>query len=189
MLNQTRFGSNSSHYTEFQNSSASTLIDRRHFLKGLGVAFALPAFESFNSGYAASAKTADPRKPVCVGSQFGFGRVGFSETSGKDYRTSQTLKPIDRHREDLFPNLDHDVNGGHSYVHSFLSGVEKSESGTAEKNMTIDQAAANFRAVALATRRYGGYWRWDGYVLDPIGREYSPVSNPARLFEALSERG
>ena len=172
------------------SSSSGYLIDRRHFLKGLGVALALPAFESFNTGFAASAKSASARKLVCVGSHLGFWPGGFfPEASGKDYRTSQTLKPIDRHREDftVFSNLDHDLNGGHSAVHSFLSGVKKSESGGfAEKNMTIDQAAAEFSG---SSARYPSITAGIGGGTDMCwtrsGVNIPPVSNPARLFEAL----
>ena len=172
------------------SSSSGYLIDRRHFLKGLGVALALPAFESFNTGFAASAKSASARKLVCVGSHLGFWPGGFfPEASGKDYRTSQTLKPIDRHREDftVFSNLDHDLNGGHRAVHSFLSGVKKSESGGfAEKNMTIDQAAAEFSG---SSARYPSITAGIGGGTDMCwtrsGVNIPPVSNPARLFEAL----
>ena len=31
-------------------------IDRRHFLRGLGVSLALPAFESLNTGFATAAE-------------------------------------------------------------------------------------------------------------------------------------
>ncbi|MDE0767142.1 MAG: DUF1552 domain-containing protein [Opitutaceae bacterium] len=168
----------------------SSPIDRRHFLKGLGVILALPAFESLNVGFAASTKPQSPRRLVCVGNHLGFWPGGFfPKTAGKDYKTSLTLGGIDRHRDDftVFSHLDHGVSGGHSAVHSFLSGVRKSEAGGfAEKNMTIDQAAAEFsgsaaRYPSISTGIGGG----TNMCWTRSGVNIAPVSNPARLFEAL----
>lgn len=174
----------------FPMSLSSDSIDRRRFLKGLGLALALPAFESLPLASAASSGPAGTRRLVCVGSHLGFWPGGFfPQESGLNYRASQTLSPIDRHRKDftVFSNLDHGVNGGHSAVHSFLSGVKKSESaGFAEKNMSIDQAAAEFSG---SSARYPSITAGIGGGTDMCwtraGVNIPPVSNPARLFEAL----
>jgi len=165
-------------------------IDRRHFLKGLGVVLALPAFESLNTGFAATTASANPRRLVCVGNHLGFWPGGFfPKTSGRDYQTSLTLGPIERHRKDftLFSHLDHGIGGGHKAVHSFLSGVKKSESaGFAEKNMTFDQVAAEYSG---SRTRYPSITAGIGGGTDMCwtrsGVNIPPVSNPARLFDAL----
>ena len=168
----------------------TSTLSRRHFLRGLGFALALPAFESLNTGSLSASLNKQPRKMVCVGSHLGFWPGGFfPKNAGLDYETSLTLGAIDEHRRDftVFSHLDHDLNGGHKAVHGFLSGVKKSEaSGFAEKNMTIDQAAAEFvgsaaRYPSITAGLAGGTdmcWTRSGVNIPP-------VNSPARLFEAL----
>ena len=165
-------------------------LSRRHFLRGLGVSLALPAFESLHTGYLAAVPEANPKRMVCVGNHLGFWPGGFfPKAAGPDYETSLSLRPMERHRKDftVFSNLDHDVKGGHSAVHSFLSGVRKSEAaGFPTKNMTLDQVAAEFcgsvaRYPSITAGIGGGTdmcWNRSGVNIPPIG-------NPARLFEAL----
>ena len=165
-------------------------MDRRHFLKGLGVVLALPSFESLSPRLAASTTANSPRRLVCVGSHLGFWPGGFfPETTGKEFKPSLTLEQIERHRGDftVFSHLDHGLSGGHKGVHSFLSGVKKEESaGFPEKNMTIDQAAAEFSG---SRTRYPSITAGLGDGTDMCwtrsGINIPPVSNPARLFDAL----
>ncbi len=165
-------------------------MDRRHFLRGLGVSLALPAFESLNVGFAAVAPKADPRRLICIGNHLGFWPGGFFPAAGgADYALSQTLAPLEAHRSDftVFSHLDHGAKGGHGAVHSFLSGVKKDESaGFPEKNMSIDQVAAEH--VGAGTR-YPSITAAIGEGTDMCwnrsGVHLPPVNNPARLFEAL----
>ncbi|MCX6855600.1 MAG: DUF1552 domain-containing protein, partial [Verrucomicrobia bacterium] len=90
--------------------SSTPVIDRRHFLRGLGVSLALPAFESLNVGFAAAAPTADPRRLICIGNHLGFWPGGFFPTAGgPDYALSKTLAPLQEYRSDftVFSHLDH----------------------------------------------------------------------------------
>ena len=165
-------------------------LSRRNFLRGLGVTLALPAFESLHTGNLVASPETNPRRLVCVGNHLGFWPGGFfPKSSGPDYETSLTLGPVERHRNDftVFSNLDHDIKGGHSAVHSFLSGVRKSEAaGFPAKNMTIDQAAAEFSGSAA---RYPSITAGIGGGTDMCwnrsGVNIPPISNPARLFDAL----
>lgn len=113
----------------------------------------------------------------------------FSQGHGANFQTSPTLQPIDAHRRDftVFSNLDHGIGGGHSAVHSFLSGVKKEESaGFAEKNVTIDQVAAEHRG---SITRYASINAGEGdgtsMCWNRAGVHIPPVNNPARLFQAL----
>lgn len=127
---------------------------------------------------------------VCVGNHLGFWPGGFfPTTSGEDYKMSQTLKGIEKHRKDftVFSNLDHGISGGHSAVHNFLSGVKKTEaSGFDAKNMTIDQAAAEFAGSAA---RYpsivAGIGEGTNLCWTRSGVRIPPVNNPGKLFQAL----
>ena len=165
-------------------------IDRRHFLRGLGMALALPAFESLNVGFVAAAPKTDPRRLICIGNHLGFWPGGFFPTAaGREYAISKTLAPLQAHRGDftVFSHLDHDAKGGHGAVHSFLTGVKKEEAaGFPEKNISIDQVAAEH--VGAATRYpsiTAGLGEGTDMCWNRAGVRLPPVTNPARLFEAL----
>ncbi len=156
----------------------------------MGVTLALPVLESVTSGMAAAPTAGAPRRLVCVGNHLGYWPGGFFPSeAGDDYETSPTLKAIDAHRNDftVFSHLDHGTSGGHKGVHAFLSGVRKEEAGGfPEKNITIDQAAAEFSG---STTRYpsitAGIGDGTSMCWTRSGVRIPPVSNPARLFEAL----
>ena len=169
---------------------STPFIDRRHFLRGLGVALALPAFESLNVGFAATAPKADSRRLICIGNHLGFWPEGFFPTTdGREFAPSKTLAPLQAYRKDftVFSHLDHDAKGGHGAVHSFLTGVKKEESaGFPEKNISIDQVAAEH--VGSATRYpsiTAGLAEGTDMCWNRAGVRIPPVNNPARLFEAL----
>lgn len=160
-------------------------VNRRHFLQGAGVALSLPFLES-SMVYGAT----NPRRLVCVGNHLGFWPGGFfPEQSGKDYETSLSLKYIDSHRDDftIFSNLDHGTGGGHSGVHVFLSSIRKEEAaGFPEKNMTLDQVAAEHVG---STTRFPSITAGLGGGTDMVwtrsGVNVAPINNPARIFQAL----
>ena len=164
-------------------------LNRRQFLHGTGIALALPLMESQLSG-AEEKLDANPRRLVCIGNHLGYYPGSFfPETAGKGYRTSPTLKHLNAHRDDftVFSNLDDGMTGGHKGVQSFLSGIRKDESaGFPDKNMTIDQAAAEH--VGSATRFpsiTAGLDNGTDLSWTRSGVRIPPVNNPARLFEAL----
>lgn len=172
------------------NTSHPPVIDRRRFLRGLGMALALPAFESLNVGFAATAPKSDPRRLICIGNHLGFWPDGFFPTAqGRDYAISQTLAPLAAHRGNftIFSHLDHNSKGGHGAVHSFLTGVKKEEAaGFPEKNISIDQVAAEH--VGAATRYpsiTAGIGEGTDMCWNRAGVRIPPVNNPARLFDAL----
>ena len=172
------------------NSYHIPFIDRRHFLRGLGMALALPAFESLNVGFAAAAPSAALRRLICIGNHLGYWPGGFfPKAAGRDYATSLTLTPLQAHRSDftVFSNLDHGVKGGHGAVHAFLTGVKKEESaGFPEKNISIDQVAAEH--VGSATRYpsiTAGFGEGTAMCWNRAGVGIPPLNNPARLFDAL----
>ncbi len=104
-------------------------VDRRNFLKGAGVAIALPLLEPMPALRAAqkAAKSAGPGKRfVCLSNNNGIYKKGFfPAAAGTDYALPPTLNPLERHRRDftVFSNLDHGNTGGHQGVPVLLSGV------------------------------------------------------------------
>ena len=102
---------------------------------------------------------------------------------------TSTLKPLEAHRNDLtvFSNLDHELNGGHRAVQGFLTSIKKEESsGFPEKNISLDQAAAE--QVGSATRFPSvntGIVNGTDMCWTRAGVHVPPINNPAKLFRAL----
>ncbi|MGB4710418.1 MAG: DUF1552 domain-containing protein [Fuerstiella sp.] len=129
-------------------------IGRRTFLRGVGGAsLALP----FLDAMAVAATTAPvPIRMVCAGLNFGFvPQLFFPEDTGRNYKLSERLEPLEKLREDftVFSGLDHgtEAQGGHGGVHAYLSGVlSRNSKGMPEANISIDQKAAQL--VGTQTR-------------------------------------
>lgn len=160
-------------------------VDRRQFLSGLGVTLALPWLES-----AAMANAPRAKRLVCVGNHLGFYPGNFfPQAAGKDYVATSTLKPLEKHRDDLtvFSHLDHGLNGGHRAVQGFLNSIKKEEAaGFPLKNISLDQAAAEH--VGSATRFPSvntGIVNGTDMCWTRAGVHVPPVNNPAKLFRAL----
>jgi hypothetical protein len=166
-----------------------TNLSRRRVLQGTGIALALPLMESQLSR-AEEKLDANPRRLVCIGNHLGYYPDNFfPKDAGLDYQISPTLQAVHRHRDDftVFSNLDDGMTGGHNGVKAFLSGIRKDESsGFPDKNMTIDQVAAEH--VGAATRFpsiTAGLDNGTDLCWTRSGVRIPPVNNPARLFEAL----
>ena len=166
-----------------------TNLSRRRVLQGTGIALALPLMDSQLSR-AEEKLDANPRRLVCIGSHLGYYPGNFfPKDAGLDYQISPTLQAVQRHRDDftVFSNLDDGMTGGHNGVKAFLSGIRKDESsGFPDKNMTIDQVAAEH--VGAATRFpsiTAGLDNGTDLCWTRSGVRIPPVNNPARLFEAL----
>ena len=160
-------------------------IDRRRFLQGMGVVLALPWMESV-----AMADAPRTKRLVCIGNHLGFYPGNFfPKDFGKDYTPTSTLKPLERHRDDLtvFSHLDHELNGGHNAVQGFLTSIKKEEAGGfPAKNMSLDQAAAEH--VGSETRFPSvntGIYKGTDMCWTRAGVHVPPVNNPATLFRAL----
>ena len=166
-----------------------TNLSRRRVLQGTGIALALPLMESQLSR-AEEKLDSNPRRLVCIGNHLGYYPGNFfPKDAGLDYQISPTLQAVQRHRDDftVFSNLDDGMTGGHNGVKAFLSGIRKDESsGFPDKNMTIDQVAAEH--VGAATRFpsiTAGLDNGTDLCWTRSGVRIPPVNNPARLFEAL----
>ena len=94
-------------------------LNRRNFLKGAGVAIALPVMESWApSAMAAAGKGKLVKRFVCLSNNYGvYQKAFFPSTSqvGSKYDMPETLKALEKHRKDFttFSNLDHGFTGGH----------------------------------------------------------------------------
>lgn len=133
---------------------------RRHFLKGLGLAVALPAMESLVPGTAQAAtasKTAltaagDPLRSCFLYVPNGVIMNKWSpEGTGKDYKLNETMKPLENLRSEfqIVSGLAHengfagkDGAGDHARAHAtFLTGArpKKTAGSDIELGISIDQ--------------------------------------------------
>ena len=121
-------------------------LGRRHFLRGLGTAIALPLMDVMLPSRAICADKMAVRRFVCIANPFGMIRDAFFPTDvGRDAVLPENLKPLENLRGQftVFSNLDHGLNGGHAGTHAFLSGVRYNEAaGLPNGNITLDQFCA-----------------------------------------------
>ena len=99
-----------------------------------------------------------PKRPVkrfvCLSNNYGVYQKAFFPDpgqSGKDYDMPETLKSLEKHREDftVFSNLDHGFTGGHRGVPVLLSGVRPVLAHNyAEGNISLDQKLAEHHGAA-----------------------------------------
>ncbi|MFP6900465.1 MAG: DUF1552 domain-containing protein [Opitutales bacterium] len=140
-------------------------LNRRNFLKGGGVAIALPVMESWIPRAAAAAKTKPVKRFICLSNNYGvYQKAFFPSTSqvGANYDMPETLNALAKHRKEftIFSNLDHGFTGGHQGVPVFLSGVRPVLAHNfAEGNVSLDQklaehhgAATRFPSMTLGVR-------------------------------------
>ena len=133
----------------------SKAINRRHFLRGAGVAIALPMLEAMGPSLKAAAIDRKPvKRVVCISNNYGiYKKAFFPKEAGANYEMPDTLKPLEKHRKDftVFSHLDHGIPGGHACVPTFLNGVRPYlATNFPEGNISLDQKAAEH--VGAATR-------------------------------------
>ncbi|MFN3148328.1 DUF1552 domain-containing protein [Bremerella sp.] len=136
---------------------------RRHFLKGLGLAVALPAMESLVPGTAQAAShtattaAGDPLRSVFLYVPNGVIMNKWSpEGTGKDYKLNETMKPLEHLRSEfqIVSGLAHengfagkDGAGDHARAHAtFLTGArpKKTAGSDIELGISIDQEMAKY---------------------------------------------
>lgn len=159
-------------------------IDRRHFLKGIGVSLALPSLESF--GAAPTAK-----RMVAVNIPLGFLPEKFFPTSaGENYTTSEYLKLADHLRDSftVISGSSHpEVDGGHSAEKTFLTAAPHPAARGFKNSISLDQIVAreigdSTRYAALTVGDHSLSWTANGVSIPQI-------KSPAKVFEELFVTG
>jgi hypothetical protein len=184
------------------------LLPRRHFLRGLGTAMALPLLNAMTParGRAAGADaTAKPRRSVFVYIPNGVNGMAWQVgRAGRDYEFSPSLQPLARHRADLtvFSGLHHPNGLGQAHVcaDTWLTGA-KIDAQSARKyanSISCDQLMAEVtgqatRIPSLELSLTAGTGRVPGTHTLAFSRDGVPLpaeENPrlvfARLFGAES---
>ncbi|MGZ0165499.1 MAG: DUF1552 domain-containing protein [Planctomycetales bacterium] len=169
---------------------SSRFIPRRTFLRGTGVAMALPMLDAMTPVFGAPASAKLPkRRMVALCSYLGFHTPYlYPEQSGRDYEVTPYLEPLKDLRDQftVMSGLSHpDVDGGHSSVSSYLTAAPHPGSSSFRNSISLDQFAverlnSNTRFNFLALNSGGGSLSWTRG-----GVEIPAESRPSRLFAKL----
>ncbi len=165
---------------------------RRHFLRGAGVALALPALDYFTPRLRAGEKpAAPPRRLVCICTPLGLHAPNFFPgKTGPDYELSPYLETLTEFRNDftVISGLSHaEVGSSHDSAYSFLTGAPHPEIRAGFRNsISLDQFAAEqigdqtrFPSLTLAAEGFGLSWTRSGA---PVPSDIFPAPVFARLF-------
>ncbi len=167
-------------------------LSRRTFLRGSGVALALPLLDAMGGSASAAGKpAAQRRRMVAVCTSLGLhGPLLFPEQAGRHYTPSPYLKVLDdvRNEVTVFSGLSHPlVDGGHSSQSSFLTAAPHPGSSSFRNTISLDQLVAErigaetrFASLALGTgERQSLSWSRSGVR---VPAEERPSQVFARLF-------
>jgi hypothetical protein len=175
-------------------ASARRPISRRRFLRGAGVALALPLLEAMQPPFARAAEKTPPRRLFAVCNNLGLlpGRF-FPSDDGRDYTPSPYLKLLQDHRADftVFSGVSHPgVDGGHPSDVAFLTAAPHPASSSFRNTISLDQVVAEkigtltrFPSLTLAVN--GGRslsWTRAGVAIPPEGQA-------SRVFRQLFLQG
>lgn len=136
--------------------SRRTVLPRRHFLRGVGVALGLPLLDAMRPAFGAQAAKIDetPRRMLAVCNNLGLLPSGFFPSgSGANYDPSPYLKIVQEFRKDLtvFSGVSHpDVDGSHSSEVCFLTAAPHPANGGFRNSISLDQYMAD--QIGVKTR-------------------------------------
>ena len=178
---------------------ANLRIERRGFLRGIGVGLSLPLLEQSLPVFGKTAPTAPhaTSRLLIISNNLGvLPKPFFPSDEGTDYTLSPYLRNLEAFRNDftVFSGLSHPaVAGGHSTENCFLTGAKDPTGSGFRNTISLDQFAAErlpqetrFRSLNLgvnidrANRRLS--WTRNGVLLPA-------EDQPSRLFKRLFLQG
>ena len=184
-------------------------IDRRRFLRGSGIALALPLFESFPSFVNADERANNRKRLACFYMPDGVPMPlkedpGYKEWSwfphgqGTDFQFTKCLDPLEPLRQDLtvLGGLSHPQARnihGHCNADQFLTGAATGGSGDYANTISLDQLFAahveeHTRFSSLVVSTDGGTGTPRGaqtMSFDRRGRAIPAEHKPKRIFDML----
>ena len=171
-------------------------FSRRAFLRGAGVAIALPWLECMPSASRGEGASAIPRRMVAVETNMGImPQLFFPEQTGREFALTPYLQRLAAVRNQLtvFSGVSHPgVTGGHAAEKCFLTGTPHPERGGFRNGISLDQFAAErignqtrFPSLVLAINTEGNQTLSFTRSGAPIAAERSPN----RLFQRLFVQG
>ena len=171
-------------------------LSRRTFLRGAGVALALPWLESMLPAGQGKPPAAVPRRMVAIETNMGIlPQFFFPDRPGRDYALTPYLRKLERVRDKItvFSGVSHPgVTGAHAAEKCFLTGTPHPERGGFRNGISLDQFAAE---------RIGNHTRYPSLTLAmssennqtlSFTRSGAPIPaerSPNRLFRRLFIQG
>ncbi|HSU66358.1 MAG TPA: DUF1552 domain-containing protein [Tepidisphaeraceae bacterium] len=173
-------------------------LSRRTFLRGAGVAIALPLLDAMRPAFGAVASGSTdagasvPRRMLAIETNMGImPQFFFPEKPGTDYELTPYLSKLEQHRKNMtvfsgvsFPG----VTGGHTAERCFLTGTPHPDRGGFRNGVSLDQFAAErvgnqtrYPSLCLAVSNEGktlSYTRSGA----PIAAQGSPKQLFMKLF-------
>jgi len=125
------------------------LLNRRHLLRGVGVALALPLLDCMRPLGAAGERTDRPRRSVFIYLPNGVNTLDWQITqAGADYQLSKSLLPLARHRANLTPFSGlHNPNAISHHHNGYTVWLSGAKIGPAVRNtISVDQLMAQVTA-------------------------------------------
>jgi hypothetical protein len=174
-------------------------LDRRRFLRGTGLALALPLFETFATSFAnASDETSQPRRLACFYFPDGVPMplledpaykdwAWFPLGNGKDFTFTKVMEPFEPLRNDLtvFSGFSHPAVRsihGHSNADQFLTAAAIEYDGPYKNTISLDQLYAEH--VGDQTRFSSLVMSTDGGTGTPRGAHTMSFSRSGRAIPA-----
>lgn len=172
-----------------------SIIQRRSFLRGAGVALALPYLEAMRPCRATDVEKEAPRRMVAIETNMGIlPQYFFPENAGRNYTPSPYLNRLQKHLEQLtvFSGVSlPGVTGAHAADKCFLTGTPHPERGGFRNGVSLDQVAAE---------QLGNATRFPSLVLAMTnenrtlsftrsGAAIPAEGSPRRLFQNLFVQG
>lgn len=184
-------------------------LDRRRFLRGAGVALALPFFSSAVSRGDQQAERSTPRRLACFYQPDGVPMplvndpafeewAWFPHGNGSEFRLTRCLEPLEPLRKHLtvlsgFSHPSARSIHGHSNADQFLTGASTGPSGEYRNGISLDQEYAahigdQTRIASLVMSTDGGTGTPRGAHTMSFNRHGRPIPaehRPRRLFDML----
>ncbi len=184
-------------------------LDRRRFLRGSGLALALPWFESFASLARADLQPVTRKRLACFYMPDGVPMplaedpaykdwAWFPHGSGQDFTFTKCLEPLEPLRDELtvFSGLSHPAVRsihGHSNADQFLTGAPTGASGDYTNSISLDQVYAahvghqtRFSSLVISTDGGTGTPRGAHTLsFNRSGRAIPAEHRPKRIFDML----
>ena len=171
-------------------------LDRRRFLKGLGVGISLPLLDAMRPAFAAPGSVSGPpRRFVAMCAGLGFHTPFLVPgKAGRDFEPTPYLELLKDHRDDLtiFSGLSHpeqNGNNGHASELTWLTSAKRPGLAGFKNTISIDQVIANrigletrYPFLALSNSSSSLSWTDSGVAIP--GEQ-----SPARLFQQLFIEG
>ena len=170
-------------------------LNRRTFLRGSGIAIALPFLEAMSFRPARAAEYSPPKRMVAICTSLGIhAPFLYPDAPGPDYALTPYLEILREHRKDLtlFSGLSHpDQAGadGHTSEQTWLTSAKHPGLGGFRNTISVDQLVAEqigietrFPSLVLGTNYVSQSYTRSGVMIPPETR-------PSKVFEKLFLEG